>query len=58
MAGVTAELVLFAGGLGWLAAMTHSWQRAAIFGLYPFLVAELLKVTVAATAALGLRRRF
>jgi biotin transporter BioY len=36
--------------------MTHSWQRAAFFGLYPFLVAELLKVTVAAAAALRLRR--
>ena len=56
MAGVVAELVLFAGGLSWLAIMTHSWQRAALFGLYPFLVAELLKVTVAAAAALRLRR--
>jgi biotin transport system substrate-specific component len=56
MAGVVAELVLFAAGLSWLAAMTHSWQRAAFFGLYPFLVAELLKVTVAAAAALRLRR--
>ena len=55
-AAVVAELVLFAGGLSWLAIMTHSWQRAAFFGLYPFLVAELLKVTVAATAALRLRR--
>ncbi len=56
IAGATAELVLFAGGLSWLAVMTHSWQRAAFFGLYPFLVAELLKVTVAAAAALRLRR--
>ena len=56
MAGAIAEVVLFAGGLSWLAAMTHSWQRAAFFGLYPFLVAELLKVTVAAAAALRLRR--
>ncbi len=58
IAGVIAELVLFAGGLSWLTVMTHSWQRAAMFGLYPFFVAELLKVTVAATAAVGLRRRF
>jgi biotin transporter BioY len=56
MAGAIAEVVLFAGGLSWLAIMTHSWQRAAFFGLYPFLVAELLKVTVAAAAALRLRR--
>jgi biotin transport system substrate-specific component len=56
MAAAIAEVVLFAGGLSWLAIMTHSWQRAAFFGLYPFLVAELLKVTVAAAAALRLRR--
>ena len=56
VAGTIAELVLFAGGLSWLAVMTHSWQRAAFFGLYPFLVAELLKVTVAAAAGLRLRR--
>ncbi|MGB8770335.1 MAG: biotin transporter BioY [Candidatus Korobacteraceae bacterium] len=55
-AGVIAELVLFAGGVSWLAAITHSWQRAAFFGLYPFLVAELLKVTAAAAAAFRLRR--
>ena len=55
-AGAVAEIVLFVGGLSWLAVITHSWQRAALFGLYPFLVAELLKVTVAAAAALRLRR--
>ncbi len=58
VAGTVAELVLFAAGLSWLAVMTHSWQRAAFFGLYPFLVAELLKVTVAAAGALRLRRSF
>jgi biotin transport system substrate-specific component len=56
MAATIAEVTLFAGGLSWLAIMTHSWQRAAVFGLYPFVVAELLKVTVAAAAALRLRR--
>ena len=30
VAGTIAELVLFAGGLSWLAIMTHSWQRAVI----------------------------
>src|SRR5271165_75128 len=29
VAGATAELLLFAGGLSWLVVMTHSWQRAA-----------------------------
>ena len=50
------EVLLFAAGLSWLAMITHSWQRAAFFGLYPFVVAELLKVTLAAAAALRLRR--
>ena len=56
VAGVVGELVLFAGGLGWLAMMTHSWQRAAMFGLYPFFFAEVVKVMLAAAAALRLRR--
>ena len=55
-AGVVAELALFAGGLSWLAVMTHSWQRAAFFGLYPFFFAEVVKVMLAAATALRLRR--
>jgi biotin transport system substrate-specific component len=54
-AGLTGELVLFAGGLSWLAIVTHSWQRAAYFGLYPFFFAEVVKVMVAAAFALRLR---
>jgi len=54
-AGVAAEVVLFAGGLSWLAIMTHSWQQAAFFGLYPFFFAEVVKVMVAAAVALRLR---
>jgi len=56
VAGVVAELALFAGGLSWLTAVTHSWQRAAFFGLYPFFFAEVVKVMVAAAVALRLRR--
>jgi biotin transport system substrate-specific component len=56
VAGAIAELALFAGGLSWLALMTHSWQRAAYFGLYPFFFAEVVKVMVAAAIALRLRR--
>lgn len=56
LAGVVSELVLFAGGLSWLAIMTHSWQRAAYFGLYPFFFAEVLKVMAAAAIALRLCR--
>src|SRR5208283_1185168 len=56
VAGVIAELALFAGGLSWLAVVTHSWQRAAYFGLYPFLFAEVMKVMAAAAIAMRLRR--
>jgi len=56
VAGAMAELALFAGGLSWLAVMTHSWQRAAFFGLYPFFFAEVVKVMAAAAIALRLRR--
>jgi biotin transport system substrate-specific component len=53
---IAAEVVLFAAGISWLAIMTHSWQRAAWFGLYPFFFAEVSKVMVAAAAAVRLRR--
>jgi biotin transport system substrate-specific component len=53
---VAAEVVLFAAGIGWLAIVTHSWRQAAIFGLYPFLFAEVSKIMVAAAAAVRLRR--
>jgi biotin transport system substrate-specific component len=56
LAGAIGELALFAGGLSWLAIMTHSWQRAAYFGLYPFFFAEVMKVMAAAAIALRLRR--
>ena len=58
VAGAIAEMALFAGGLSWLAMMTHSWQRAAFFGLYPFFLAEVIKVMLAAGIALRLRRNF
>jgi biotin transport system substrate-specific component len=54
VAGAIAELALFAGGLSWLAVITHSWQRAAFFGLYPFFFAEVMKVMLAAVLALRL----
>jgi len=59
--GVTAatagDIVLFAGGLAWLAVWTHgSWLQAANFGLYPFVFAELAKVLAAAGLAARLPR--
>jgi len=56
VAGVIADFILLGAGISWLAAMTHSWQRAAFFGLYPFVVAECLKVLAAAGAAPRLHR--
>ena len=55
-AALAGEVVLFAAGISWLAIMTHSWRMAAVFGLYPFLFAEVSKVMIAAAAGLRLRR--
>jgi biotin transport system substrate-specific component len=46
-----AELVLFAGGLSWLAVLTHSLSLAIRFGLYWFVFAEIIKVLMAAGVA-------
>jgi len=56
--GTAAELVLFASGLAWLAILTHNWQHAAAFGLYPFFAAEVLKVMVTAALARRLQKIF
>ena len=56
IAGVIAESLLFAGGLTWLYAFTHSLAKAALFGLYWFIAAEVIKVMVAAGIASRWRR--
>jgi len=49
IAAVAAEIVIFAGGLSWLAIMAQSGvSQAARFGLYPFVFAEVMKVMSAA----------
>ena len=48
---VDAEVVLFAGGLSWLAVQTHSIAMAIRFGLYWFVFAEVIKVMMAAAVA-------
>ena len=59
LAGATlAEVLLFVSGISWLAVYTHNWRQAALFGLYPFLFAEVSKVMVAAAGAKRLRRNF
>jgi biotin transport system substrate-specific component len=52
-AGLLAEVVLFAGGLSWLAVLTHSFTQAVRFGLYWFVFAEVIKVMLAAAASTG-----
>jgi biotin transport system substrate-specific component len=51
IAGLLAEVLLFAGGLTWLYLFTHSLAKAAYFGLYWFLTAEVIKVMLAAGIA-------
>jgi biotin transport system substrate-specific component len=51
LASVAAELVLFAGGLSWLAVWTHSVSLALRFGLYGFVFAEVIKVLMSAGVA-------
>lgn len=55
-AGLAAEAVLFAGGLSWLAILTHSFSQAVRFGLYWFVFAEIIKVMSAAAVANGWSR--
>lgn len=51
IAGIAAEILLFAGGLTWLYVYTNSLMKAAYLGLYWFLGAEIMKVMFAATVA-------
>jgi biotin transport system substrate-specific component len=51
LASVAAEFVLFAGGLSWLAILTHSVSLAIKFGLYWFVFAEVIKILMAAGVA-------
>ena len=59
LSALAAELVLFAGGLSWLAVLTHSVSLAIRYGLYWFVFAEVIKVLMAAAvAARWHRKRF
>lgn len=55
-AGLSAEIILFVGGLGWLYMLTHSLAKAAYFGLYWFIAAEVMKIMFAAAIATRWRR--
>ncbi len=56
LAGTAAEILLFVGGLSWLYIYTHSLAKAAYFGLYWFIAAEIIKVMLAAAIATRWRR--
>jgi len=56
VAGLLAEILLFAGGLTGLYLYTHSLAKAAYFGLYWFIAAEVIKVMVAAVIGSRFRR--
>jgi biotin transport system substrate-specific component len=51
LSSVAAEVVLFAGGLSWLALQTHSIAMAIRLGLYWFIFAEVIKVLMVAALA-------
>jgi len=50
-ASVLAEIALFAGGLSWLAILTHSISQAVRWGLYWFVFAEVIKIMMASALA-------
>jgi biotin transport system substrate-specific component len=56
MGSFLGEIVLFTGGLAWLAVLTHSVMQAFRLGLYWFLFAEIIKVMMAAGIAARWRR--
>jgi biotin transport system substrate-specific component len=55
--GLLGEIVLFTGGLTWLAALTHSVVQAVRWGLYWFVSAEIIKIMMAAAIAARWQRR-
>ena len=55
-AGVLAGTLLFAGGISWLAVLTHSFAQAVRFGFYWFVFAEIIKIMFAAAVAVRVRR--
>jgi len=56
VAGLAAEVLLFTVGLSWLAIWTRSVTRALQWGLYWFLFAEVIKILMAASVSVRLKR--
>lgn len=57
LAALSAEILLFVGGLSWLYVFTHSLAKAAYLGFYFFIAAEIIKVMAAAAIATRWQRR-
>jgi biotin transport system substrate-specific component len=57
LGGLLGEVVLFTGGLAWLAVLTHSVAQGFRWGLYWFLFAEVIKVMMAAGITAQWQRR-
>jgi biotin transport system substrate-specific component len=58
VAGVLAEILLFACGVTWLSIYTHSFSQALRMGLRWFIFAEVIKVMFAAAVSTGWERAF
>lgn len=56
VAGLGAEVLLFALGLTWLAIWAGSLKKAFLYGLYGFIFAEVIKVMLAAAVTMRIRR--
>jgi biotin transport system substrate-specific component len=57
VAALTAEVLLFVGGITWLVMLTHvPLQQAANWGVYPFAFAEIVKIMTAVSSSAGLHR--
>lgn len=56
VSGILAEILLFTGGLSWLAVLTHSFAQAFRWGFYWFVFAEVIKVMLAAAIVTGRQR--
>lgn len=58
LASIAGELLLFASGISWLYAQTHSLPLAIKLGLYWFIFAEVMKIMIAAGSVRTLRTVF
>ena len=56
LASLVGDVVLFTGGITWLAVQTHSFAQAVRFGFYWFIFAEVIKIMSAAAIATGWQR--